>query len=122
MARQNYSSPFWVQEYCTGHIGFCLPVHKNWYYKSFGATTSNRWHVEFGMTSPEELGQGVIILNLVSGSSASAGAQSGQIKTQGSDVVAYRDFEENHFEIAGDASLREAISYMQSNITPYQAE
>ncbi len=121
LAKQTYDKPeLWTQKYCTSHIAFCIPVHKNWYFKSFGATTNNLWHVEMGMNDIAELGQGAIILNLVSGSSASMQAQDGQIKTQGADVIGFKDWEDGtHFEIIADARLKVAVSYMISRITPY---
>ncbi len=121
MAKQTYDQDsLWTQKYCTSHIAFCVPVHKNWYFKSFGATTSNLWHVELGMSDIVELGDGAIILNLVSGSSASMQAQSGQIKTQGSDVIGFMDWEDGtHFEIIADVRLKAAVSYMLAHITPY---
>lgn len=121
LAKQTYTQDtLWTQKYCTSHIAFCVPVHKNWYFKSFGATTSNRWHVELGMKDIAELGDGAIILNLVSGTSASMQARDGQLKAQGSDVIGFRDWEDGtHFEIIADARLREAVQYMLSHITPY---
>ncbi len=121
LAKQTYDQDsLWTQKYCTSHIAFCIPVHKNWYFKSFGATTSNLWHVELGMVDIAELGDGAIIMNLVSGSSASMQAQDGQIKTQGSDIIGFRDWDDGtHFEIIADARLKAAVSYMLSHITPY---
>lgn len=121
LAKQTYDQDsLWTQKYCTSHIAFCVPVHKNWYFKSFGATTSNLWHVELGMSDIAELGDGAIILNLVSGSSASMQAQSGQIKTQGSDVIGFMDWQDGtHFEIIADARVKAAVSYMLAHITAY---
>ena len=122
LMKQSYDQPgLWTQKYCTSHIAFCIPVHKNWYFKSFGATTSNHWHVEFGMVDIAELGQGAIILNLVAGSSASMDARDGQIKTQGSDIIAFKDWTDgNHFELIADARLRSAVEYMLKNISAYE--
>lgn len=121
MAKQQYSdASLWTQQYCTTHIAFCVPVHKNWYFKSFGATTSNRWHVEFGMEEIDGLGDGAILLNLVAGSSASMNASDGEIKTQGNDIVAFKDWNDGtHFEIIADARLQEAVSYMLARVSPY---
>ncbi len=120
MSKQNYSTgSLWTQQYCTSHIAFCISVHKNWYFKSFGATTNALWHVEFGMSDIYELNQGVIILNLMSGSSATTGGTSGQVKLIGSDAVGYLDWKGDHFEIIGDASLKDAISFMLTSIKPY---
>lgn len=122
MSKQNYTDAgLWTQKYCTSHIGFCIPVHKNWYFKSFGATTSNLWHVEFGMNTIDELGQGAIILNLVSGTSASMNASDGQIRTQGADVIGFKDASDGrHFELIADQRLRGAVEYMLAHITPYE--
>lgn len=121
LAKQKYGdSALWTQQYCTSHIAFCVPAHKNWYFKSFGATTNNLWHVEFGMTQIDSLYQGPIVLNLVSELSSSMDAKDGQIKSQGSDVVGFRDWKENtHFEIIADTRLKDAVAYMLSHITPY---
>lgn len=121
MAKQTYGQEnLWTQKYCTNHIAFCIPAHKNWYFKSFGATTNNLWHVEFSMSSIDELYQGPIVLNLVSGTSAAAGATDGQVKTQGSDVVGYKDWNDStHFELIGDSRLKEAVSYMLSHVAAY---
>jgi hypothetical protein len=120
MAKQNYStSNLWTQQYCTSHIAFCISVHKNWYFKSFGATTTALWHVEFGMSDIYDLNQGVIVLNLMSGASSSTGGVSGQVKSIGTDVVGYLDWKGDHFEIIGDASLKDAISFMLTSIKSY---
>lgn len=121
LAKQAYDQDgLWTQKYCTSHIAFCVPVHKNWYFKSFGATTSNLWHVELGMVDIAELGDGAIIMNLVSGTSASMQAQDGQIKTQGSDIIGFKDWDDGtHFEIIADARLKSAVAYMLARITPY---
>jgi hypothetical protein len=122
MASQVYDdASLWTQKYCTSHVGFCIPVHKNWYFKSFGATTTNLWHVEFGMTTIDALGDGAMILNLVSGTSSSMLAADGQIKTQGSDVIGFKDWADGkHFEIIADQRLRKAVEYMISQITSYE--
>lgn len=120
MSKQNYSSnSLWTQKYCTSHIAFCISVHKNWYFKSFGATTNALWHVEFGMSDIYDLNQGVIILNLMSGPSSASGGATGQVKTIGSDVVGYLDWKGDHFEVTGDSSLKDAIAYMISSIKSY---
>lgn len=120
MTKQNYEPSLWTQQYCTSHLAFCVPVHKNWYYKSFGATTSNVWHVEFGIAPIDELNQGAIVLNLVPGSSASMNADSGQIKTQGMDVIGFLNWNDGqHFELIADARLQDIVSYMLTRITSY---
>lgn len=121
MSKQRYDQDaLWTQKYCTSHVAFCIPVHKNWYFKSFGATTSNLWHVEFGIAAIDTLNQGPIVLNLVSGTTASLGVASGLVRTQGKDVVGFMDWKDgDHFELIADARLKEAVSYMLSHITAY---
>ena len=119
MAKQNYDASLWTQEYCTSHIAFCIPAHKNWYFKSFGATTSNLWHVEFGLSPIDAIGDGAIVLNLMSGTSASAGGTSGQTKSVNGNVVGYLDWQGGHFEIIADAMLREPVTYMLSHVRSY---
>ena len=116
MAKQKYESPLWTQKYCSTHIGFCIAAHKNWYFKSFGAQENSLWHVEFGMKSLENVGDGVIALDLRKGSSASVGGASKGIQVQGDRIVGYLDFESNHFELTGSPSLREAILYMLNSL------
>lgn len=122
MASQVYDdASLWTQKYCTSHVGFCIPVHKNWYFKSFGATTTNLWHVEFGMATIDALGDGAIVMNLMPGTSSSMLAADGQVKVQGNDVIGFKDWTDGrHFEIIADARLRSAVSYMLSQITAYE--
>jgi hypothetical protein len=121
MAKQDYATPsLWTQQYCTSHVAFCIPVHKNWYFKSFGATTSNQWHVEFAMMDITELGQGPIVMNLIGGTSASMSATDGAVQTRGSEVIGFRDWRDGtHFEIIADARLKAAVQYMLDHITSY---
>lgn len=123
MASQDYSAALWTQKYCTTHIAFCIPAHKNWYYKSFGATTSNLWHVEFAMESIESIGTGPIVLNLVDSTVEAAGATDGAVQTKGSEVIGFVAWNDGtHFEIIADSSLSAAVSYMTSHITPFSPE
>jgi hypothetical protein len=92
MLKSDYGNAgLWTQQYCTGHIGFCVSAHKNWYFQSFGATTQYLWYVEFGPSPPETIGSGPIVLKLMPGSSASAGGASGSASAKGSVAVGYLD-------------------------------
>lgn len=72
------------------------------------------------MEEIDGLGDGAIILNLVAGSSASMSAADGEIKTQGRDIIGFKDWnDDTHFEIIADARLQEAVSYMVERISPY---
>lgn len=119
MAKEDYSNPSrWTQKYCSSHMSFCIPVHKNWYYRSFGATSSALWRVEFDNADFETLGSGVITLQIMSGTSAQAGGTNGMVKVSGAQAIGYLDWDNNrHFEISTDARLQAAVSYMIANIS-----
>ena len=117
MAKDNLDPSNWTQQYCSSHIGFCLKVHKNWWYKSFGTTTSSLWHVELNTEDIQNLGDGPIAINLVSGG---AGSDDGTTKVDGDRVVGYRAWtEDRHFEISGPLMLQAAIEYTTKNLTTY---
>lgn len=110
MAEEDLAAERWTQQYCSAHIGFCIPVHKNWYYKSFGATSSVLWHVEVGMEPVENLGDGEIIVDLKMGDLSSLGVTDGAVSENSGKVVGYRVWSDNrHFEISADASLKDAV-------------
>ncbi len=120
ISKQKNDAGLWTQKYCTSHRAFCISAHKNWYFKSFGATTTNLWHVEFASTPIDELHTGPIVLNLVNGLSASMNAKDGEIRTEGSDVIGFKDWTGGtHFEVIADARLRDAVSIMLRSIVPY---
>lgn len=117
MATKDYAtSALWTQRYCTDHVGFCTPVHKEWYFQSFGSKAGTLWHVEFGMAEIVNVNDGPIRLDLVSGASASKNKSDGEVAIEGSQVVGYRDLGDRHFEISGDARLKAAIEFMTKNL------
>jgi len=121
MAKNNMDADQWTQQYCTAHIGFCISVHKNWWFKSFGTTSSHLWHVEISNAEIENLGDGVISVQLLPGSSVSKKATSGQVRVQGTVAIGFLDWTENrHFEIVGPASLEAAIRMMTSKLVSYE--
>ena len=121
MSKDDLAMGQWTQQYCTSHIGFCIPVHRNWWFKSFGTTTSYLWHVE---VSPEELqglGDGPLVINLISGGIPASDDTT--FKGQGDFVVGLRSWTENrHFEITAQKELRSAVEYMTKNLTVYEAQ
>jgi hypothetical protein len=120
MAAEDLSAARWTQRYCTAHIGFCIPVHKNWWFTSFGATTSYYWHVEIGPEPIENLGDGPLQVNLVEGSLSATGAADASVRTEGSTAVGYREWTGNrHFEIRGDLRLEAAIRYITERLESY---
>jgi len=104
----------WTQQYCSQHVGFCFPVQKNAWYKSFGATTSSLWHVELSSEDILTLGDGPVSVTLLSG----AAGNDGMVRTEGSTVIGERAWTENrHFEIKGPVELRSIVEYITNNLT-----
>lgn len=118
MAKADLADAKWTQQYCSTHIGFCFPVHKNWYFNSFGTTTSYLWHVEIGTTEINDLGEGPLVVNLMSGGIGSLGKTAGTVETQGEFAVGYQAFNDtSHFEISAPKSLQAAVQYISNHIT-----
>lgn len=118
MARDNMALEHWTQEYCSTHIGFCIPVHRNWWFKSFGTTTSALWHVEIGPSEMNNLGEGPLTVRLVSGDITSSGMSDGQVLVQGDGVVGARAWSGNrHFEIRGPANLEAAVRVLTEQLS-----
>ncbi|MDP7069159.1 MAG: hypothetical protein QF815_01425 [Candidatus Peribacteraceae bacterium] len=117
MARQDYGAENWAQQYCTSHIDFCAPVHRNWWFKSFGATNSALWHVEFSSEPIESLGEGPITLELMAGS---IGESDGSVELVDGNVVGYKEWTfGRHFRISADTGIEAAVRYMTENITEF---
>ena len=120
MAQADLSAGQWTQQYCSTHIGFCFPVHRNWWYQSFGTTTSNLWHVEISSEEITSLGQGPLVVRLVSG--ALQGGD-GAVNVSGGVATGQRAWtDDRHFEVAGDARLETAIRYITSSIEASEEE
>lgn len=117
MAKEKFSKEQWTQEYCSTHAGFCVPIHRNWWFKSFGATSSSLWHVEVSGAPVENLGDGILLVNVISGDIALSGAADREVRMHGNFAVGYRSFSDNrHFEISAPGELREAVQYMTENL------
>jgi hypothetical protein len=121
MAKASVDATTFTTKYCSGHIGFCLPMHRNWYFQSFGANVSPYlWHVEVSNQEVSDAGQGIIMINLVSG--ALAGSE-GVAVAQGDFVVASKQWTANrHFEISGPPQLKAAIEFMANGVEVYATE
>lgn len=118
MARQNYAAENWTQQYCTSHIGFCTPVHRNWWFKSFGATNSTLWHVEFSPEPVENLHDGPVTLELLPGAIGAGGG--GAIQVINGKAFGYAEWTfGRHFRVSADESLVAAVAYMIDHITEY---
>lgn len=118
MAKAQVDATNFRFQYCNDHIGFCIPYHRNWYFQSSGANISPYlWHVEFADLAIEEAGQGIIVLNLVSGSLEGS---DGVAVDQGDFVVASHQWTANrHFEVTGPKELRAAVEFMAKGIEVY---
>lgn len=122
MAKQNLAASNWTQAYCAPPTaGFCLPIHRNWYFKSFGTQTQALWRVEVGPEAIESVGQGVITVILLSGDIAE-GVADGQVRAEGSMVTGYRAWTKNrHLRITAPGPLmRDAVTYITSHFTPVE--
>lgn len=119
MAKSKADAANFTQEYCSTHVGFCVPLHHNWFYYSFGTTSSYLWHVEVSSDEIENLGDGPLVLNLVSGDLPST-ASDESISDRGEYVIGYRAWTNNrHFEVTAPAKLRTAVQYIVSNLAVY---
>ena len=117
MERQDYSAANWTQEYCTSHIAFCAPVHRNWWFKSFGATSSTLWHVELSPEPIESLGQGPIVVELIAGS---IGDSDGTVEVVDGSAIGYREWTfGRHFRISAASTLEAPVRYITENISDY---
>jgi hypothetical protein len=110
MAQADMDMVNWTLEYCSSHRQFCIPVHKNWYFKSFGATASSLWHVEIGPLEMNNLGEGPLVVNLINGSLEATEAGDGDVIVSGEWVTGYRAWEgSRHFEVRAPAILEPAV-------------
>lgn len=114
MAKAKMDPANWTQQYCSTHIGFCFPVHKNWYYVSFGATSSSLWHVELSSEELVSLGDGPISVVLVSGN---APGPDGQVTVENGVATGIRTWTDGrHVVISAPASLEAAVRYITQEL------
>ena len=119
MAKDKMDASFWTQQYCTKTAAYCVPIHKNWYYTSFGASVGALWYVEVGPQAINNIGDGPLTIHLLSGTSAAAGGSDGQVMAKGSGVVGYKEWTNGrHFEIRAPQNLQAAVTYMLAHLTP----
>ncbi len=115
MAKDKQGAENWTQQYCSSHIGFCFPVHRNWWFKSFGATSTTFWHVEIGPSEMNNLGEGPLSVDLVSGNAASDGS----VTVSGDTVTGIRSWTGGrHIVITGPANLEWAVRYITEQLKP----
>lgn len=115
MAKQDITDRNWTQRYCTDHVGFCVPVHRNWWFVSFGNTTQTLWHVEVSSESFESMDSGPISIDLVGGELA--GHSDSEVVVEGGKTTGYRAWTQGrHFRIFADARLEAAVRYMTEHL------
>ncbi len=120
MAKENMTGSNWTQKYCTSYIGFCFPVYKNWWFKSFGAGAATLWHVELSSVAITTVGDGPIVVNFMNGSLPD-GISDSDVSAMGDTVTGYRSWTANrHFEISAPASLKEAVAFITRNLETYE--
>ncbi|MDD5041493.1 MAG: hypothetical protein PHX87_06395 [Candidatus Peribacteraceae bacterium] len=119
MAKQNLATANWTQAYCAPPtIGFCVPVHRNWYFKSFGTASEALWHVEVGSLSIENISDGPITVNLFGGALSTKGIADNEVRDDGSTVRGYREWtKDRHIEISAPSALMEAVTYMTQHLS-----
>ena len=123
MAKEHVDSTRWTQQYCSSFMGFCIPVHKNWYFHQF-PTDAYVWHVELSSHELLQMGDGPIVVNLVNDATAgtmeSKGATEGSVQEEGDFAVGYRAWKNGkHFEITAPKSLMESVRFITTGLTPY---
>lgn len=110
MASENLSADQWTFTYCTHHFeGFCVPIHKNWWYKAFGATSESLFHIEIGVQELLELGDGIISIDLVKqGEDDGFDSQFPRVSWGGNDFV---------FVVSGPLTLQTLMQQIADSIT-----
>jgi hypothetical protein len=115
MAGDDISPSRWTQEYESQHVGLRVSLHKNAYWRNFGARPDQNsfLHLEVGHREIVELGDGPVTLDLKGGTLASLGVAEGGVVERDDIIEAYRTFDANRYVvISGDARLKNYIEYM----------
>lgn len=123
MAKERLDAARWTLQYCSSFIGFCIPVHKNWYFHQF-PIDGYVWHVEIAAHELAQSGDGPLVVNLVADASAgtmeSKGAQDGTVREEGEFAIGYRAWTGGrHFEISAPRVLLEAVRFITQGLTAY---
>ncbi len=117
MGADDLSSARWTQQYCSSHVGFCIPIHKNWWFKSFGATSVALWQVEISNGPIDVPGTGPVVVKVLSGTVEGQKATDGLVRTEGDAVIGYRAWTENrHVEVIAPAGLDAVVRYITEGV------
>ncbi|MDD5103905.1 MAG: hypothetical protein PHX93_05950 [Candidatus Peribacteraceae bacterium] len=119
MAKQDLAAANWTQAYCAPPtIGFCVPIHRNWYFKSFGTASDSLWHVEIGSVAIENLADGPVAVNLLGGALITKGIADKDIRDDGQTVRGYREWtKDRHLELSAPSALKDAVTYMTQRLS-----
>ena len=124
MAKQKMDAANWTQAYCAPPtVGFCVPVHRNWYFKSFGAASASLWHIEVGAQTIENISEGPITVDLLGGALSTKGISDNEVRTEGSTVRGYREWtKDRHIEISAPSALKDAVTYMTQHLSAMEEQ
>lgn len=113
MGSDDLSASRWTQQYCSSHVGFCIPIHKNWWFKSFGATSAALWQVEISNGPIDLPGTGPVVVKVLSGTVEGQKATDGMVRTEGDAVIGYRTWTDNrHIEVLAPAGLDAVVRFI----------
>lgn len=124
MAKQDLTTAKWTQAYCAPPvIGFCVPVHRNWYFKSFGTATEALWHLEVGAATIENPSDGAIAVDLLGGSLSTKGFTDKDVRDDGTTVRGYREWtKDRHLVLSAPSALRGAVEYMTQHLSAMEEQ
>jgi hypothetical protein len=117
MAKNNMAAANWTQQYCPRSSNFCIPVHRNWWYTSLGATSSAVLHIEIGPSEIANLGDGPLTVRIVSGDVSATGMADKGVTVQNGTAFGVRSWTNGrHIEVRAPAILEAAVRYITENL------
>lgn len=116
MQKNSVGADLFKSQYCTVNGGFCLPIHKNWFFTSFQRQAGTLWHVEIGPQEIAAMGEGLIIIDLVKGPLPADQLDQTAV-VSGEYVTAYRAWKDNHLVVKAPASLQASAEYIVKSVT-----
>jgi hypothetical protein len=97
--------------YINKHMSYQLTYPKHWWYRSFGSQDGDIWHTEFGKKEIENIGEGIIMVDVKHGAR-------GLYMNEDSDIfqmILVRD-SDSHFQISGPVEYLEEIKGMAKSL------
>ena len=97
--------------YSNKYMEYSLIYPKHWWYKSFGAQDNSLWHTEFSEKEIENMGDGIIMVDV------KHGARGNVVETQGDKVVVlYPRDDTSHYQLTGPKDLENELKSMAVSI------